>query len=504
MKITQKKPGTQRGQKGQSGQREKGKKMHHQMSSASFDVIVVGGGTAGLRLGLSLARKGKQTLLVEPGRPGGTCLHTGCIPTKAMLHAAETYRSVARAPSIGIRTAASLDIPRMMRQVRSFIRKGQAHIDRSIDASDLTVWKGRASFLSKDTLRVGRKTVKGAIIVICTGSRNRIPLIKGLENAGFLTNESVFHLKTLPRTLTLIGGGYISMELATFFSSLGTRVTILEALPQVLSSLDEDVRDVLLEGLRSRGTVILTGVSIAEVKRQGRRIILRYRPAGKGTAKGRLKSITSDALLVAAGRTPNTDGLGLEQAGIRTSPEGGIIIDKKFQTTNPSVYAVGDVTGKAMFAHAAKRQARLLLSRIVGSRSRHGDHLDLSLVPWAVFTSPPIAGVGLTEQQATKGKLLFEIYKASFAKAGRAAIIGETEGFIKLIVGMGRKGSAGRRTRQRILGCTIVGPRADELIHEYVAVMNSSSPFLETITRTVHVHPTLAEAAETFRKVCRR
>ena len=434
-------------------------------------VIVIGGGTAGLRTSLALA-KSVQVILIEPGVLGGTCLNTGCIPTKAMLHASHSYKKAQEMAKFGITCSPKVNFTKLMSRVNSFPEKGQVHIQKSIKKYDnLSLIKGKAVFVNKNTVRVGNKKYSADKVIICTGSTNFIPPIRGLTN--YLDNESILRLKKLPKSVIMVGGGYISMEFATFFNDLGSKVTVLELLPNILTMLDDDIIEIVNNVYKEKGVDIITNAKVTEIKDK-----VYYEKDGK------ISSVKAGKIFVATGRKPNTKYLNLEAAGINTGKHGEIIVNDYLETSNNNVYALGDCIGKAMFAHACKRESKLVVNSILNNKK---EKMPFSLVPWAVFLGIPIAGVGLNEKEAKKKKIAYEIMSAKFSRTGRASIIDEPEGFVKIL-----------HSKGKILGCTIIGENADDIIHEIVAVMNSNGK-VDSITKAIHIHPTLSEVMENLK-----
>ncbi len=448
-----------------------------------YNLMVIGGGTAGLRTALKAASQGTNTVLIEPGVLGGTCLNTGCIPTKAMLHASHLFSRAKNLKEYGVEvTKVHINLPKMMQRVHSFIEDGHVHIKKSLKKNtNLTLVKEKASFINENTVVAGKKEISADKIIICTGAKNVILPIKGLDTVTYLDNVSVVNLKKLPKSIIMIGGGYISMEFATFFAEMGCKVTILERLPRVLAMLDEDVTSLLEETYSGKGVSIKTNTNIIEIKKEKKGVSILYNDVRN--PKSKKITIKAEKILLAVGRAPNTDGLSLDKANIKLGERKNIEVNEFLQTSNPNVYAIGDVNGKAMFAHTAKRESRIAIENSIGNKN---STMNFDLVPWAVFTTPAVGGVGITEKTATDKKLNFGVMKADFSDTGRAAIMGETDGFVKVIYDKG--------TRQ-ILGCTIIGPDADDLIHEFVAVMNAKAT-IDTIKETIHIHPTLAEVME--------
>ena len=446
-----------------------------------YDVIVIGGGTAGLKIAMHAASNKLKTAMIDPGALGGTCLNTGCIPSKAILQASHLYHQTNNLEEFGIKASATFDFKKVLARAQSMVDYGQKSIEMSIRNPNLTTIREPAIFTSKNTVKAGSQELTAKTIIISTGSQNFIPPIKGLDKTDYITNENMLSLQTFPKKVVCIGGGYIAMEYATFFNELGAEVTVLERLPKILAAIDEDLSSTLHKAYEEEGMTIKTGINIIEVNKK----TITYNNLDEKDSKQ--ETIDADAIVVATGRIPNIAGLQLEKAGIKLNDKKGIKVNANFQTTNKNVYAIGDVIGDALFAHAASREAHIIIDNLFNKAKRT---LNFDLIPWTVFTHPPIAGIGLSETQAKEKKINYRLFKANFARAAKTRIEGESRGFMKILTDKAGK----------ILGVTMMGLRADELIHEYVAVMNSTSPTIETIQQTIHVHPTIAEVADTLRE----
>jgi pyruvate/2-oxoglutarate dehydrogenase complex dihydrolipoamide dehydrogenase (E3) component len=443
-----------------------------------FEVMVIGGGTGGLRLALQAA-KTHSTILFEPNAMGGTCLNTGCIPTKALLHAAHLFEQTKNLSEFGITATPKLNFTKLMARMQGIVAFGREHSEQSVIKSDnLTHIRAYASFVGKDTVIANGKQFTASKIIIATGASNFVPPIPGIKDVDFLDNEKLMSLETLPKSVTLIGGGYISMEFATFFRALGSKVTVLEAMPSILGMLDEDVRDTLKDVYVSKGVIFHTNAKISDVVQKTGKITIKF------TVGDKSKTVTSESLVVATGRKANTATLNLANAGVGISNRGAIEVNEFLQTSNPHIFAMGDCTTLPMFAHAVKRESKVILTNIAAKRKKDLEKTRLNIMPWVVFTNPNVAGVGLSEKQALDQKKKFTIKKIPFKRVGRASIIGETEGFVKIIYEVKTK---------VILGAAIIGPSADTLLHEIVAVMNSKEPTIDVISRSIHAHPTLSE-----------
>ena len=450
----------------------------------TFDLIVIGGGTGGLRLALRAAGEGLKTAIVDPGVLGGTCLNTGCIPSKALLHAAELYQDILHAGKFGIEVGkVRPHFSKIMARMHAIVREGQEHITESVKARGLKIVRGKAVFVDQRTVQIRTKMITAKHFVISTGARPVVPSIRGIEKVLAMVSDDVLHLKTLPESLIIIGGGYIAMEFATFFASLGTKVTIIEHNSRILKELDSDITQLLEAHYRALGVSFLFEREILE-------IVGKEGAVGVVCARTGKKSDTIKAshLLIATGRAPNTESLGLDAAGVPTTDRGAIIVNDRLETANPVIYALGDVTGRAPFAHAAKREAFIILENIL-----HGSELRMPFdaVPWAVFTDPPVGGIGLSEEKAAAKGMAYGVQKAEYRRAGRATIIGQPEGFVKVIY---------ERSSRKVLGAFAIGARADDIIHEFVAFIKMGAK-IEDVHSVIHIHPTLSEVVEALQDV---
>lgn len=439
---------------------------------ADYKLIVIGGGTGGLRTAIAASKKTK-VLLIDPGTLGGTCLNTGCIPTKAMLHSSHLYELRNSLGTFGLSSDFKVDFSKLMKRVRAIVKEGQDHIYSGLKKNEnLKVLKGKARFISKNKLMVGKDTYSFDKAIIATGAKNFIPQIKGLEKTDYLDNASVMKLNKLPKSMVMIGGGYISMEFATFFSELGTKVTVLEKFPTILGMLDDDTREMLKEYVEESGVKIINGSDITEIK--------------NGTVYYNKTKIKAEKILVAAGRIPNTDGLDLDKAEIALGKKGEITVNDYLETSNRDVYAIGDVNGRAMFAHAVKRESYVVLDNIFEKKNRV---MDFKYMPWAVFTNPPVSGVGINEKKAKELEINYGVIKAGFENVGRARISEDMRGQAKIIFD---------KKNELILGAEIIGPNADDIVHEIIALMNMGGK-IQDLRKMIHIHPTLSEVMENLR-----
>lgn len=442
-------------------------------ASGTFNLVVIGGGTAGLVAAAATAGLGGRVALIEGHQLGGDCLNTGCVPSKALLHSARIARTVQvalreQSPS---HLAPPVDFAAVMARVRA-LRAHIAPMDGAPRFRDLgvEVFFGKARFDSPRSIAVAGQRLHFSRALIATGARPSVPPIEGLADAGYLTSETVFELRELPKRVAIIGGGPIGCELAQAFARLGAEVTLFERDQRVLAH-EEPAASALIESCLERdGVALELGVDIQRVT-EAREMVYTDR-------SGQARTAGFDTLLVATGRTPRTAELDLETAQIDYT-ERGVVVDDRLRTTNKRVYASGDVAGSHQFTHAADEMSRLVIKNALffGRASVKG-----LVIPRVTYCDPEVASVGLTEAQATLRGLAFEVVERSFAEVDRAVLDDVGHGFVKIIV---------ERRRDRILGATIVGAHAGEIIGEVTLAM-ANGLGLGAIAKTVHAYPTMA------------
>src|SRR3989344_4044 len=358
-----------------------------------FDLIVIGAGTAGLQVVAAAVEEGKKVAVLENDLVGGTCLNRGCIPTKVLVHAAELARQAKNARHFGINyTGLKLNFAQAIRHEEQLVSKGRTQAEKNLASMPgVTLLRGTAEFIDSSTVKVGTKAVSAEKIFIVTGSSPFVPPIPGLEKTGYLDSTSALHSQKQPKALIMIGGGYISVEFAAFFAAFGTKVTIVEMADRLVGTADSDISSALLEYLTKDGIKVLLGAGAKEIKKKGRKKLVTYEQNGK------MQTISADELFVAIGRKANTAGLKAENAGVKLDKKGFVVVNEFLQTDNPNIFAVGDVNGKAMFAHMGKYEAALAFHNAFNPDDMV--KADYHAVPFAVFTDPEIGGVGLNEAQ---------------------------------------------------------------------------------------------------------
>ncbi len=441
------------------------------------DLCVIGAGSGGLSVAAIAASMQVPVVLIEKGEMGGDCLNYGCVPSKALIAAGHRAHTMAGADPFGVATAEPLvDMQKVHDHIHGVIASiAPNDSEERFTAMGVQVIRAAAKFTSRNTVEAGGRTIKARRFVIATGSSAAVPPIPGLDQVRYLTNETIFDLKETPTHLILVGGGPIGMELAQAYRRLGAAVTVLETF-SVLGREDPELKGIVVDTMRSEGVDIREGVKIARIEAagSGARVVLE-------SEGGKEELVEGSHLLVAAGRAPNVNNLGLEQAGVAFSRT-GIEVSKSLRTSNRRVYAIGDVAGGLQFTHAANYHAGLVIrATLFRMRVKSQDHL----IPRVTYTDPEIAVAGLTEQQAREKHKLINVYRWTFAENDRAQAERETQGHIKVIAS--KKG--------QVLGAGIVGPHAGELLGLWQLAISKGLKVAD-IAGLVMPYPTLQEVSK--------
>ena len=459
--------------------------------SAIYDLIVIGGGSAGLVAAGGAGILGAKVALVERNLLGGDCLYTGCVPSKTLIRSAKFASDMKNAEKFGFQ------IPDFKFQNDSFasITNRVQQVIKDIEPHDsperfekmgVEVVFGSPRFLNRHEIEVSlknsdeKRVIKARRFCISTGSSPFVPPIEGLKETGFITNEEVFHLKELPEKLIVLGAGAIGLELGQSFARLGAKVTIVEMAERVLVKEDEEVSALMEEVLRREGVEILTAskaVKAGKSEKDGK--LTKFLTIEKD---GEKKEFVADEILVAVGRKSNVEGLDLEKAGVKYD-EKRIQTDEYLRTSQKHIYAAGDVTNHFQFTHTADYEAQIVLQNcfLFYPLTKKADY---SVIPWATFTEPEVARVGLTEKEAKEKYSGVKTIKVPFEENDRAQMEGETEGFAKIIL-----------NGKKIVGAHIIGLRAGELIHEFVLAMKLNLS-LDDLNKAIHVYPTLSKITQ--------
>jgi pyruvate/2-oxoglutarate dehydrogenase complex dihydrolipoamide dehydrogenase (E3) component len=441
-----------------------------------YDAIVLGSGQAGNPLSQKLAGHGWSVALVEKDHLGGTCVNTGCTPTKTMIASAQVAHYARQAARWGVRTGeVSVELPRIVSRKDEVVTHWRSGLEQKVQQrTSLHLYRGRGRFLDKHRVRVGDQVLESERIFIDTGARPSIPRIEGLDQAGFLTNESIMQVTDLPEHLLVLGGGYVGLEFGQMFRRFGSRVTVVDFAEQVLPHEDADVARELQQALEAEGIRFVLKARTTRAERDDGQVVLRLED-GEGA-----ESVRGSHLLVATGRRPNTDDLGLEAAGVQTTTQGFIPVNGRLETNVPGIWALGDVNGGPAFTHIAYNDYQIVSANLI-----EGKDLTTAnrLVPYAVFTDPQLGRVGLTEKEARATGRQLKIGKIPMAWVARAVERAETAGLMKLVVDA---------ETDRILGAAILSSEGGELVQILEFVMRAGAPYT-LLKGAVYIHPTLAE-----------
>ncbi len=444
------------------------------LMTSKYDIAIIGGGAAGLSVAAGAVQLGARTALVNRGPLGGDCLHHGCVPSKSLIHSAKLVHMSGEAKSLGLEAQIRpVNMATVMASVRQVISRIEPHDSperfRSLGTE---VIFGEGRFTSPNRFEVEERIIQARKFVIATGSRPKIPPVEGLVDTPFLTNESLFSLDEQPPHLLILGSGPIGCEMAQAFRRLGSRVTVFSSSPRVLPREDEDLSEVIRKTFIDEGIELFLGIQVLRTARHAQGVAV-WLETPQGATR-----LTGSHLLVAAGRHPNLDNLGLDQANVMLE-NGHLVLDRRLRTTHPDIYACGDVAGPFLFTHMAEHQANVVLKNAL---FHWPAKVETKAVPWCTFTDPELARVGLSETEAQSKKIRHEVFRFDFRDIDRAQTIRNPRGFAKIVATPGG----------RILGAAIVGPEAGELIHEYILAVRARLK-LSDISNTIHIYPTLAQ-----------
>lgn len=448
------------------------------MSANEYDAIVIGGGPAGYTVAIRLGQLGVRTLVVEKESVGGVCLNWGCIPSKALISAAGMMEKMRHADVMGIRVAApEIDFAATQQWKAGIVQRLTGSVATLIRANGGDIANGSARLAGPNSVEItdadgsARRVTAGKAVVIATGAR--VATLPGFEPDGerILTAREAVDLTEVPRSLAIIGGGVIGMELGMMYQRLGTRVTVIEVAEQLLPGTDPDLVRVVERRFKTRGGEVLTGARALGWEPREGAVALAVQHAGAE------KTVEADKVLVSVGFKPNTAGLGLAEIGVRLDERGHVAVDRQYRTSIPGVYAIGDVTGGPYLAHKAFKEAEIAAEVIAGKQVSR----DWYALPAAIFTDPEIAVVGMTEAEARAAGHEVKVGRFPFTASGRALALGESDGLVKVVA-----------DEERLLGVGIVGAEASELIGEAALALEMVAA-AEDVALTIHPHPTLSE-----------
>ena len=441
-----------------------------------YDAIVMGSGQAGNPMAASLADLDWTVAIVEKGNLGGTCINTGCTPTKTMVHRALVAHYARDAARWGVRTRdVSVDLPTIVAQKDKIVQWKRDGQQTSINKRpNLHLHRGVAQFTGPHELKVGDQVLQSERIFIDTGARAFIPAIPGLHSVGYLTNETIMELTELPEHLVILGGGYIGLEFGQMFSRFGSRVTIVHNGDQIVAREDPEVAAELQRALEAEGITFLLNANTTRVEKRDGAIGLTIEQSGAAS------TVTGSQLLVATGRRPNTEDLALDKAGVETRPDGTIKVNGKLETNVPGIWALGDVKGGPAFTHISYNDFQIVYGNLIEGKDLN---IDKRIVPYCVFTDPQLGGAGMTEKEARAKGCKLKIGKVPMSVVARAYERDETAGLMKIIVDA---------SNDRILGATILSGDGGETIHVLYTLMLADLPYT-LLKDFVLIHPTWAE-----------
>ncbi|GAB3489044.1 FAD-containing oxidoreductase [Curvibacter fontanus] len=451
------------------------------MHQETFDAIVIGAGQAGPAIAARCSREGLRTAVIERGAFGGTCVNVGCVPTKTLVASARTIHLARRGAEFGFQTGdIRVDMARVKARKDDIVRHSREGVEAWMRGLKNTeVITGAARFVAPATIEVAGRRLTAPRIFLNTGGRSVRPELPGIASVPTLDHASIMDLATVPEHLLIVGGSYIGLEFAQMMRRFGAQVTVVERSPRLLPREDEDVSDGIRDILAAEGVRFELGAECLSLSRQGRHIAL-------GTACGdRPSELVGSHVLLAVGRRPNTDALGLELAGIAADARGYITVDEQCRTSAAGVWAVGDCNGRGAFTHTSWNDHEIVVANLFEQDARRiADRIDC----YALFIDPALGRIGMTETQARASGRPVLMAKMPMQRVGRAREAGETQGFMKVLVD--------GQTRQ-LLGAALLGLHGDEVIHALLDVMAAKQPYT-AISRTMHIHPTVSELVPTL------
>jgi len=450
--------------------------------NSSFDAIVIGTGQSGPPIAARLAEAGMKIAVIERDKFGGTCVNNGCIPTKTLVASAYAARVAHRAGEYGVQIGGPVRVD--MKRVKARKDEVSGRSNKGVETwmrtlANGTVYRGHARFAGPRTVRVNDDLLTADKIFVNVGGRPLVPKMPGLESVPYLTNVSMMEVDFLPEHLIVVGGSYVGLEFGQMYRRFGSRVTIVEMSPRLIAREDEDVSDGVREILEQEGIEVRLGAECISVGKEGESVAVNVE-----CASGAPRVVGSHVLL-AVGRVPNTDDLGLEAAGIETDQRGYIVVDEELRTTNPRVWALGDCNGKGAFTHTSYNDYEIVADNLLNNAGRKWTD---RVTAYALFTDPPLGRVGMSEAEARRAGIQALAGKRPMMRVGRAVEKGETLGFMKVVVDAGSK---------RILGAAILGTSGDEVVHSLLDVIYAGLPYT-AVQRDMRIHPTVSELIPTL------
>ena len=450
--------------------------------SETFDAIVIGTGQAGPSLTARLAAAGMKLAVVERGKFGGTCVNTGCIPTKTLVASARAAHVARRAADFGLVIPGPIGVD--MKHVKARKDAVAGASNKAVESwlkgmANVTVVEGHARFVGPHEIAVGERRLTAEKIFINVGARARAPRLPGIETTPFLNNSSMMEVDFLPEHLVVVGGSYVGLEFAQMYRRFGSRVTVVEMGPRLIAREDEDVSTTVREIFEAEGIQVRTGAECIRLEKRGREVAVGVE-CGAGEPE-----VVGSHVLIATGRVPNTHDLGLEAAGVERDPHGIVKVDDELRTNVPGIWALGECNGRGAFTHTAYNDFEIVAANLLDGDKRH---VSDRIVTYGLFIDPPLGRAGMTEAEVRASGRRALVARRPMAKVARAKEKGETQGFMKALVDAETK---------RFLGAMVLGIGGDEVIHSILDVMYCDAPYT-VVQRAVHIHPTVTELIPTM------
>ena len=448
----------------------------------TYDTVIIGAGQAGPPLAVRLAGAGRKVAIVERDQFGGTCVNTGCIPTKTLIASARVAHMARRAMDygVGIGSSITVDMKRVKERKDAVVRRSNEGLEKWLRGTEnLTVYQGHARFKGPRQLRIGDEIIEAGQVYINVGARASVPQLRGIDQVHYLTNSSMMDVDYLPEHLIIVGGSYVGLEFAQMFRRFGSEVSVVEMGPRLIHREDEDVSKAITEILQNESIHIRLNAECIALEKQGDKVAVDL-DCSTGD-----KRVIGSHLLLAVGRVPNTDDLGLEKAGVVVDQRGYVQVDDQLRTNVPGIYALGECNGRGAFTHTSYNDFEIVAANLLdGDRRRITDRINA----YALYTDPPLGRAGMTDAQVRKSGRKALLATRPMTRVGRAVEKGETQGFMKILVDADTK---------QILGASLLGIECDEVIHSILDVMYAKAPYT-VIQRAVHIHPTITELVPTL------
>ena len=446
-----------------------------------FDAIIVGTGQAGPALAARMTKEGMKTAIIERKLFGGTCVNVGCIPTKALVASARAAHMARRGTDFGVAIGpVKMDMKQVKARKDGIVRQSNEGVTNWLkNMANLTVYQGHGRLESATRVRVGDDVLEAERIILNVGGRATVPDMPGIQEVDYLTNSNIMDVDFLPDHLVIIGGSYIGLEFAQMYRRFGSRVTVVEMAPRLIGREDEEVSMAIQEILENEGIEFRLNASCIALEKRGDKVAVTA-----DCAPGP-EDILGSHVLLAVGRKPNTDDLGLDTAGVETDPRGYVTVDDQLRTSVPGIWAIGDVNGRGAFTHTSYNDYEILAANLFDKDPRR---LSDRILTYGLFIDPPLGRVGMTEREVRESGRKALIGKMMMARVGRARERSETQGFMKVLIDA---------ETEKILGAAILGIGGDEIIHSLTDIMYADAPY-SVIQRAVHIHPTVTELIPTL------